>query len=138
MANYKSLYTQDLDRFDEPYTEVNENVVRVVCAGGNLKIIPIFVSFDADGAPLVTLSCRAIAKFKDKKLGNITCAKLNERYEQSRFGVEFYIDDNGDIIAKTDCYVDEETCGKVVSDHVMGMFVSVDVSYPTIAKALWC
>ena len=136
MANYKRLYAQYLDRIGIAYTEVNETVVKVVYGGDNLKTIPIFVlfDFDSDGDPLVTLRCCEIANFKDEKLGYMTCAKVNARRYR---WVEFYIDDNSDIIAKTKFYVDEETCGSVVTSMVQRMVNIIDECYPTFAKALW-
>lgn len=135
MANYKSLFTRFLDRNEIKYTEVKENVVKVVYTGDNLKTIPIFVFFDADGDPLVSLKCWEIANFKDEKLasGIIACNDLNKQYRW----VCFYVDDDSDVIAQIDSYVDEETCGSVVTSLVKRMVNIIDEGYPTIMKSLW-
>ena len=68
MANYKNLFMRFMDRNNIKYTDVKENVVKVVYTGDNLKTIPVFVFFDADGEPLVSFKCWEIANFKDEKL----------------------------------------------------------------------
>lgn len=135
MADYKGLFTRFLDRNDIKYTEMKDNVVKVVYSGDNLKTIPIFVFFDEDGDPIVSLKCWEIAKFKDEKLasGILACNELNKQFRW----VCFYIDNDSDVLAQIDAYIDEETCGSVVTSLVRRMVNIIDEGYPTIMGALW-
>ena len=135
MADYKGLFTRFLDRNDIKYTEMNDNVVKVVYSGDNLKTIPIFVFFDEDGDPIVSLKCWEIANFKDEKLasGILACNELNKQFRW----VCFYIDKDNDVLAQIVAYIDEETCGSVVTSLVRRMVYIIDEGYPTIMGALW-
>ena len=135
MADYKGLFTRFLDRNDIKYTEMKDNVVKVVYSGDNLKTIPIFVFFDEDGDPIVSLKCWEIANFKDEKLasGILACNELNEQFHW----VCFYIDKDNDVLAQIYAYIDEETCGSVVTSLVCRMVNIIDEGYPTIMGALW-
>jgi hypothetical protein len=135
MADYKNLFTRFLDRNDIKYSEPKDNVVKVVYTGDNLKTIPIFVFFDADGDPLVSLKCWEIANFRDEKYasGIIACNDLNKEYRW----VCFYIDDDHDVVAQIDAYVDEETCGNICTSLVKRMVNIIDDGYPKIMEALW-
>ena len=135
MANYKSLVTRYMDRNDIKYTEVKDNVVKVVYTGDNLRTIPIFVFFDEDGEPLVSLKCWEIANFKEDKLaaGIIACNELNKRFRW----VCFYLDDDRDVIAQIDAYIDDESCGNVVTSLIKRMVNIIDEGYPTIMQGVW-
>lgn len=135
MADYKGLFTRFLDRNDIKYTEMKDNVVKVVYSGDNLKTIPIFVFFDEDGDPIVSLKCWEIANFKDEKLasGILACNELNKQFPW----VCFYIDKDNDVLAQIVAYIDEETCGSVVTSLVHRMVNIIDEGYPTIMGALW-
>ena len=127
MANYKNLFMRFMDCNNIKYTDVKENVVRVVYTGDNLKTIPIYVFFDADGEGLVTLRCWEIANFKDRNKGHalIACNTLNKQYRW----VKFYLDDDGDIVAQIDAYIDEETCGSECTNLVKRMVNIIDEGY---------
>ena len=135
MANYKNLYMRFMDRNNIKYTDVKENVVKVVYTGDNLKTIPVFVFFDADGEPPVSFKCWEIANFKDEKMagGVIACNQLNKEYRW----VKFYLDDDSDVVAQIDAYVDEETCGSECASLVKRMVNIVDEGYPTFMRAMW-
>ncbi len=135
MANYKNLFMRYMDRNNVKYSDVREDVVKVVYTGDNLKSIPVYVFFDKDGDPLVCFKCWDIAKFKDSKMANgvIACNMLNKKYRW----VKFYLDDDNDIIAQIDAYVDEETCGSECLNLVKRTVNIVDEGYEIIAKALW-
>ena len=134
MANYKNLFMRYMDDQGIKYTDVKENVVKVVYTGDNLKTIPIFVFFDKDGDPLVTFKCWEIANFKDKEAaGIIACNQLNNQYRW----VTFYVDDDADVITQIDSYVSEETCGAVCMSLVKRMVNIIDESYPNIMHSLW-
>ena len=133
MANYKNLFMQYMDRSDIKYTDVRENVVKVVYSGDNLKTIPVYVFFDEDGDPLVGFKCWDIANFKDEKMaaGIIACNQLNDKYRW----VKFYLDKDSDVIAQIDAYVDEENCGRFCLSLVRRMVNIVDGGYPTLMQA---
>jgi hypothetical protein len=135
MANYKNLFMHYMDSNGIKYTDVKENVVKVVYTGDNLKTIPVFVIFDKDGDPLVTFKCWDIANFKDEKMagGVIGCNQLNKEYRW----VKFYLDDDCDVVAQIDAYVDAETCGFECSSLVKRMVNIIDEGYPTFMRALW-
>ena len=134
MANYKNLFMRYMDDEGIKYTDVKENVVKVVYTGDNLKSIPIFVFFDKDGDPLVSFKCWEIANFKDKEaVGIITCNQLNNQYRW----VTFYVDDDADVITQIDSYVDENTCGPICMSLVRRMVNIVDEAYPEFMRALW-
>ena len=135
VANYKNLFMRHMDRNNIKYTDVRENVVRVVYTGDNLRTIPVFVFFDADGDPLVSFKCWEIANFKDEKMagGVIACNQLNKEYRW----VKFYLDDDSDVVAQIDAYVDEETCGSECTNLVKRMVNIVDDGYPTFMRAMW-
>lgn len=135
MANYKNLFMRYMDRNNVKYTDVREDVVKVVYTGDNLKSIPVYVFFDKDGDPLVCFKCWDIAKFPDGKIANgvIACNMLNKKYRW----VKFYLDDDKDIVAQIDAYVDEETCGSECLNLVKRTVNIVDEGYEIIAKALW-
>lgn len=135
MANYKNLFMRFMDRNNIKYTDVKENVVKVVYTGDNLKTIPVFVFFDADGDPLVSFKCWEIANFKDEKMagGIVACNQLNNKYRW----VKFYLDDDCDVVAQIDAYIDEDTCGSECTSLVKRMVNIVDEGYPTFMRAIW-
>ena len=134
MANYKNLFMRFMDRNNIKYTDVKENVVKVVYTGDNLKTIPVFVFFDADGDPIVSFKCWEIANFKDEKMagGIVACNQLNNKYRW----VKFYLDDDCDVVAQIDAYIDEETCGNECTSLVKRMVNIVDEGYPTFMLSL--
>ena len=134
VANYKNLFMRHMDRNNIKYTDVRENVVRVVYTGDNLRTIPVFVFFDAEGDPLVSFKCWEIANFKNEKMaaGIIACNELNNKYRW----VKFYLDDDSDVVAQIDAYVDDETCGGECLSLVRRMVHIVDGGYPTLMQAL--
>ena len=134
MAEYKRLVSRYLDENDIKFTDVKENVIKIAYSGDNLKTIPIFVFFDKDGDPLVTLRCWEICNFKYQEArGILTCNEMNSRYRW----VTFYVDDDDDVIAQIDSYIDEENCGSVVLDLVRRMVNIIDETYPKFMKARW-
>lgn len=135
MANYKNLFMRHMDREGVKYTEMDDHVVKVVYTGDNLKTIPIFVFFDENGEPLISVKCWEIANFKNEKMagGMIACNELNKRYRW----VKFFLDDDSDVIAQIDAYVDEATCGGECLNLVKRMVNIIDEGYPTFMRALW-
>lgn len=135
MVNYKSLFMRHMDREGVKYTEMDNRVVKVVYTGDNLKTIPVYVFFDADGAPLISVKCWEIANFKDDKMagGMIACNMLNKEYRW----VKFFLDDDSDVVAQIDAYVDESTCGGECLSLVKRMVNIIDEGYPTFMRAIW-
>jgi len=134
MANYKQLFMRYMDQEGIKYTDTDDYVVKVVYTGDNLKSIPVFVFFDKDGDPLVQLKCWEIANFKNKEAkAMIACNQMNKEWRW----IKFYLDDDADIIAGCDAYIDEATCGSECLSLVRRMVNIVDDAYPTFGKALW-
>ncbi len=135
MANYKSLFTRHMDSEGIKYTDVNEYAVRVGYNAKNMSSVSIYVFFDKDNEPLVTLKCWEIAKFDGEKraAGILACNDVNNRYRWTNF----YIDDDGDVNAQIDTYVDERNCGTLCTNLVGRMVSIIDGAYPTFMQALW-
>ena len=134
MANYKQLFMRYMDQEGIKYTDTDDFVVKVVYTGDNLKSIPVFVFFDKDGDPLVQLKCWEIANFKNKEAkAMIACNQMNKEWRW----IKFYLDDDADIIAGCDAYIDEATCGSECLSLVRRMVNIVDDAYPTFGRALW-
>ncbi|MBR1781077.1 MAG: YbjN domain-containing protein [Oscillospiraceae bacterium] len=135
MANYKNLYMHYMDNQGIKYTDVRDNVVKVIYTGDNLKTIPVFVFFDKDGDPLVCFKCWEIANFKGNLMaaGIIACNELNKKYRW----VKFYLDDDCDVVAQIDAYIDDETCGQECTNLVKRVVNIVDEGYPVFMRALY-
>lgn len=131
MTDYKQLFLDYMDANGVKYTDVREDVVKVVYTGDNLKSIPVYVFFDKDGDPLVCFKCWDIARLNDSKkaYGIIKCNTLNKKYRW----VKFYLDDDNDIVAQIDAYVDEKTCGSEYLALVRRMVGIVDEGYALLA-----
>ena len=61
-----------------------------------------------------------------------SCNELNNKYRW----VKFYLDDDSDVVAQIDAYVDDETCGGECLSLVRRMVNIVDGGYPTLMQAL--
>ncbi|MCD7760225.1 MAG: hypothetical protein LUH16_00385 [Clostridiales bacterium] len=135
MANYKSLFMSYMDSSNVKYSEPREDVVKVVFKGDNLKSIPIFVFFDKDGKPLVSLICGEITNFKGNKVttGILSCNDMNNKYSW----VKFYVNDDGNVHAKIDVDIDNNTCGRVCLSLIVRMAKIIDEAYPVFMKAQW-
>ncbi len=135
MANYKSLFMSYLDNNNIKYSEPRELAVKIVYKGDNLNSIPVWVFFDEDGDPLVSFKCWDITNFKGDKVatGILSCNELNSKYRW----IKFYVDDDGDVIAETDAYIDSNSCGETCHYLVRRMVSIIDKAYPTLMKAQW-
>ena len=134
MANYKQLFMEYMDREGIKYVDRDTYVVRVTYTGDNLKSIPVYVFFDEDGDPMVQFKCWDIANFKDKEgKGIFTCNSINKQYRW----VKFYLDDDSDVVASIDAYIDPESCGQECMSLVRRVVNISDDAYPEFAKALW-
>ncbi|MBR5774415.1 MAG: YbjN domain-containing protein [Clostridia bacterium] len=134
MADYKSIFMSYLDQEGIKYTDRSEFVVKVVYSGDNLNTIPIYVFFDEDRDPIVQLQCWEIINFKGK-IGRAVeaCNTLNNEYRW----IKFRVDNDADIVASIDAYIDAETGGPECLNLVRRIVNIVDDAYPTLAKALW-
>ncbi len=131
MPNYKRLFMEHMDREGVRYVDKDEFVVSVTYNGDNLKSIPVFVFFDKDGDPLVQFKCWSIANFKGKEAGGIlACNEMNKTYRW----VKFYLDDDADIVASIDAYVNEYTCGSECLSLVRRVVNITDEAYRTFAR----
>ena len=130
MLRYKQLFMDYMDANGVKYSDVREDVVKVVYIGDNLKTIPVYVFFDKDGDPLVCFKCWDIAKIGEHGMAAaiIACNGLNKKYRW----VKFYLDDDNDIVAQIDAYVDEATCGSECLNLVKRVVNIVDEGYPTL------
>ncbi len=134
MVSYKRLFTAYMDTHGIKYEARDEHVVRVVYGGDNLNTIPLYVIFDKDGDPIISVKCWDIAKFKGKEeKALVVCNRLNSEYRW----IKFYLDKDGDIVADCDAYVDELTCGEECLNLVRRAVSIIDDAYPSIAKALF-
>ena len=134
MASYKSIFMRHLDRQGIGYEERDEFTLRIIYGGDNLKNIPIVVYFDEDGDPFVQCKCWEIANFKGKEgKGLITCNKINLEYRW----VKFTLDQDADIVASIDGYIDSDTCAEVTTALVQRVGNITDDAYPEFAKAMW-
>ena len=135
MPDYKSNYLRYMDKHGIKYADKNDRIVSVTYNGDNLNKIPVLVIFDEDGDGIVQLDCWEIAKFKDDKraAGMIASNELNAKYRW----VKFYVDDDGDMRAQIDAYVDYDTVGEECSKLVQRMVSIIDKAYPVMMKYLW-
>jgi hypothetical protein len=134
MANYKALFLRHLDREGIKYQDRDEFCVKVTYAGDNLKSIPVFVFFDEDGDPLVQFKCWDIANFKNKETaGYRACNEVNSKYRW----VKFNIDNDADVVASIDAYIDEDSCGRECLSLVRRVVNITDDAYPIFARAIW-
>ena len=135
MADYKSPYLRYMDTKGIKYNDRGDNTVMVKYTGDNLKTISILVLFDKDGDNLVQFACWEIARFNDDKYaaGMITCNSMNAKFRW----VKFYIDEDKDIRAEMDAYVDLGTVGEECSHLVSRMVNIIDEAYPEFMKALY-
>ncbi len=134
MANYKDLFMYHLDREGIKYEDRNEHCVKITYSGDNLKSIPVYVFFDEDGDPMVQFKCWDIANFKNKELAGIrACNEANNTYRW----VKYHIDDDGDVIASIDAYIESGTCGKECLSLVRRVVNITDDVYPIFGKAMW-
>ena len=134
MQRYMQDFVNYMENNNIKYTEQKENVLKVVYSGDNLDTISIFVIFDDDGDPVVQYKCWDIANFKNKIEEAMTvCNELNNEYRW----IKFYVDDDGDIIAAMDAFIDVDDCGEMCMYYFRRMLGIVDDAYPKIAKARW-
>ena len=134
MANYKSMFMRYMDVNGIKYVDRDEFVVKVTYSGDNLKSIPVFVFFDKDGDPMVQFKCWEIANFKGKEgQGIFACNEMNKEYRW----VKFFLDEDADIIASVDAYIDYASCGEECMNLVRRVVNITDEAYPTFARALW-
>ena len=134
MQEYAQLFIDFMDENDIKYTEQKENVLKVVYSGENMDSVPIFVFFDNEGDPVVQFKCWEIMNFKNNKEKALEiCNSLNCEYRWIRF----YVDEDLDIVASIDAYLDAYTCGEMCMDYIRRIVSIVDEAYPQIAKARW-
>ena len=134
MERYMQDFVNYMENNNIKYTEQKENVLKVVYSGDNLDTISIFVIFDSDGDPVVQYKCWDIACFKNKieEAMNV-CNELNNEYRW----IKFYVDEDGDIIAAMDAFIDVDDCGDMCMYYFRRMLGIVDDAFPKIAKARW-
>lgn len=134
MANCKQICMEYMRREKIRYEDVREHVIKITYKGENLTSIPVFVYFDEEGDPIVSVKCWNIINFANHvALGYEVCNGLNEKYRW----VKFYIDGDADIVAEVDAFVDEQGCGPECTALVRRMVSIVDEAYSVLMKALW-
>ena len=132
MSVYKNLFTSFLDAQGVKYLEVKENVIRIGYNAENKDSIAAIVFFDDDND--VAIRCFEIAKCKNRELNAIqACNQLNHKYRW----IKFYVDNDSDIIASTDAYVTEDSCGEEIFRLVLTLIDIVDKAYPAIMGAIY-
>lgn len=134
MLPYAQIFVDYLDQESIKYTVRDERSVKIVYSGNEMDSIPVFVFFDKDGDPYVTLKCWEIANFKNNpERGMQVCNELNAKYRW----VKFYIDSDNDVMAELDAVIDQDTCGAECLHLVRRMVSIVDGAFPTVQKARW-
>ena len=134
MVHYAEVFVEHLDFEEVKYTAVDDMTVNLIYSADNMETISVFVIFDKDGDPVVSLKCWSILNFKEKREAAYeACNELNAKYRWIRF----YIDGDGDVVADVDAYVDEESCGEICYSLVNRMVSVVDEAYPVLARARW-
>lgn len=132
--SYKSQFLRHMDNEGIRYDDLKEFVVKITYNGDNLESIPVLVFFDEDNDPIVQLKCWNIANFKGKEeIGYEVCNRMNNQWRW----VKFYIDDDADIVASIDAYIDMDTCGEECLNLVRRVVNITDEAYPEFAKARW-
>lgn len=134
MQPYAQAFARYLTSKGYKYTQKEDRIIEISFRGENLNSIDVFVFFDKDGDPLVSLKCWEIANFKNnERIGMEVCNQLNAEYRW----VKFYIDDDKDVIAETDGVLSMDTCGEHCLFLVKRVINIVDDVYPRFAKARW-
>ncbi len=134
MLIYKQLFMYYMDQKNIRYDDKADNRVCVTFNGDNLHTIPVMVIFDREGVNTVSFKCWGIANFRNKRAAGIeVCNKVNNRWRW----VTFCIDDDGDVAASIDAYVDEYNCGELCMNLVRRLVNIIDEAYPDFARALW-
>lgn len=133
MGSYKNLFTDYLCKQKLHYTDRGEHSVRVTYSGSHLPSIPVQVLFDQDDEPTVQLKCWDIASFLGKEAqGEQLCAKLNREFSW----VRFYLDQDSDLVAAMDAYVDDYNCGELCLRLVLTVVDAADACYPLVEESL--
>ena len=112
MESYKTLCMEFMRHEKIRYEDVRVHVLKISYNGENLTSIPIFLYFDEEGDPIISVKCWNIINFANHtELGIAVCNELNEKYRW----VKFYIDDDKDVVCSVDAYIDEVNCGSECS-----------------------
>lgn len=135
MATYRDLFVRHLNIEGIKFVEYeDQNHIKITYEGDNLNTIPIHIFFDEDGDPYVQFKCWDIQNFKGKEAkGILACNMINKQYRW----VKFYLDDDADIVASIDGYIDIASCGEECLSLVRRVVSITDDAYPTFAKAKW-
>ena len=134
MPNYVRLCVDYLRREGIKFEQLKDYVLKITYTGDNLNSIPIILSFDEDGDPMISCRCWNIANFKNKEpAGILACNELNTKYRW----VKYYIDKDSDVVAELDALIDEYSCGEFCLTLVRKMVNIIDDSYETFMKARW-
>ena len=134
MSQFKELFMKHMDEVGVKYTDFNENVVKVVYNGKNLRAIPVFVIFDKNGNGAIELKCFEVANFKDKEAkALVACNELNSKYRW----VKFYLNNDAEIVVDGDAILDAASAGEECLVMVKKVVDITDDAYPVFAKALW-
>ncbi len=134
MLKYKQIFMQGLNEKRIAFTDFNDQQVRIVYSGNNLKSIPIHISFDEDGDRDCELFCLEIANFSDKVgEGLVLCNDLNEKYRW----VRFYLDSDNDLVVAADGDFSENFVCDDNLVNIQRLVNAIDLAYPQIAQELW-
>ncbi|MBR5774416.1 MAG: YbjN domain-containing protein [Clostridia bacterium] len=134
MSIYKTLFMQYLNEKGVKYTDVDEFAVKISYSCDNINSVNAYVFFDKKGQGMVQLHVWNIMNYKGKReVGYVACNELNNKYRW----VKFYVDNDDDIAADIDAYIDEDTCGPECLNLVRRIVNIVDEAYPTFARYLW-
>ena len=130
---YKNLFMRYLDDKGVPYSDIQEDRIKLDGIGDNLNSIPIFVTFGRE-MRVVTVNFWNIANFKNREAaGILACNYLN----QQNAWCKFWLDEDADVIAQIDSFFDEDGCGSDCLTLVKIMRKKIDETYPEFMRALW-
>ncbi|MBR0226296.1 MAG: YbjN domain-containing protein [Thermoguttaceae bacterium] len=118
------------------FRDVDERRLRVGFRGENLKLIEIFIRFpEEEGHDFIITSFSIGCSFTGELYndGLELCNELNNEYRW----VKFYLNDEHDVVAEFDAYIDENSCGPVVANAIRRMVSAMDKVYPRFMALRW-
>ena len=130
----RALTENDL-KFD--YVEEYENpMIAIGFGGGDFSYthVMIHLVFDLDGTSAQIITS-PIASVPAEKTAGVLLA-LNDCNSRFRW-VKFHLDEDNDVLAKSDVIFDEQNCADACIEVVMRTASIIDDAYADIMKAVW-
>lgn len=118
------------------FQDVDKRRLRVGFRGENLKLIEIYIRFpEGDGRDVIITSYSVGCGFSGDLYndGLELCNELNNEFRW----IKFYLDDEHDVVAEYDAYIDENSCGPTVANAIRRMVGIMDRVYPRFMALRW-